>query len=50
MHSKFIAAEFIEKLYGGKAAALVTALVLWTAFARSSRYCLAIAGSRTQRP
>lgn len=33
MHSKFIASEFIEKLYGGKAAGLVTALVLWTAFA-----------------
>ncbi len=33
MHSKFIAAEFIEKLYGGKAASVVTGLVLWTAFA-----------------
>jgi amino acid transporter len=33
MQSKFIAAEFIEKLYGGKAASVVTALVLWTAFA-----------------
>ena len=33
MHSKFIAAEFMEKLYGAQAAALVTGLVLWTAFA-----------------
>jgi amino acid transporter len=33
MSSKFIAAEFIEKLYGARAAALVTVLVLWTAFA-----------------
>jgi basic amino acid/polyamine antiporter, APA family len=33
MHSKFIASEFIEKLYGTKAAGLVTALVLWSAFA-----------------
>jgi APA family basic amino acid/polyamine antiporter len=33
MQSKFIAAQFIEKLYGTKAAAAVTALVLWTAFA-----------------
>ncbi len=33
MQSKFIAAEFIEKLYGTKAAGAVTVLVLWTAFA-----------------
>jgi len=33
MHSKFIASEFIEKIYGAKAAGVVTALVLWTAFA-----------------
>jgi amino acid transporter len=33
MQSKFIAAEFIEKLYGTKAASAVTVLVLWTAFA-----------------
>jgi APA family basic amino acid/polyamine antiporter len=33
MQSKFIAAQFIEKLYGTKAAAAVTVLVLWTAFA-----------------
>jgi len=33
MHSKFIAADFIEKIYGVKAAGVVTALVLWTAFA-----------------
>jgi amino acid transporter len=44
MHSKFIAAEFIEKLYGGKAAALVTALVLWTAFA--SLFALLLGYSR----
>jgi APA family basic amino acid/polyamine antiporter len=33
MQSKFIASQFIEKLYGPRAAAVVTALVLWTAFA-----------------
>uniref|UniRef100_Q01WU2 Amino acid permease-associated region n=1 Tax=Solibacter usitatus (strain Ellin6076) TaxID=234267 RepID=Q01WU2_SOLUE len=33
MNSKFIAAQFIEKLYGTRAAAVVTVLVLWTAFA-----------------
>jgi amino acid transporter len=33
MQSKFIAAQFIEKLYGARAAGAVTALVLWTAFA-----------------
>jgi APA family basic amino acid/polyamine antiporter len=33
MQSKFIAAQFIEKLYGARAASLVTVLVLWTAFA-----------------
>jgi APA family basic amino acid/polyamine antiporter len=33
MQSKFIAAQFIEKLYGARAAAAVTVLVLWTAFA-----------------
>jgi amino acid transporter len=33
LQSKFIAAQFIEKLYGAKAAAAVTVLVLWTAFA-----------------
>ncbi|MBZ5623242.1 MAG: APC family permease [Acidobacteriia bacterium] len=33
MQSKFIASEFIERLYGARAAAVVTALVLWTAFA-----------------
>ncbi|HWD00434.1 MAG TPA: APC family permease [Candidatus Sulfopaludibacter sp.] len=31
--SKFIAAEFMEKLYGTGAASAVTVLVLWTAFA-----------------
>jgi len=44
MHSKFIASEFIEKLYGGKAAAVVTALVLWTAFA--SLFALLLGYSR----
>jgi amino acid transporter len=33
MQSKFIASEFIEKIYGAKAGGVVTALVLWTAFA-----------------
>lgn len=33
MQSKFIAAQFIEKLYGTRAAGAVTVLVLWTAFA-----------------
>jgi amino acid transporter len=33
MQSKFIAAEFIERLYGPRAASAVTVLVLWTAFA-----------------
>jgi basic amino acid/polyamine antiporter, APA family len=33
MQSKFIASEFIERLYGARAASVVTVLVLWTAFA-----------------
>ncbi|HEY1337216.1 MAG TPA: amino acid permease [Bryobacteraceae bacterium] len=33
MQSKFIAAQFIEKLYGVRAAGFITVLVLWTAFA-----------------
>ncbi len=33
MQSKFIAADFMERLYGAKAAAPVTLLVLWTALA-----------------
>jgi amino acid transporter len=33
MQSKFIAAQFIEKLYGPRAAGVVTLLVLWTALA-----------------
>jgi APA family basic amino acid/polyamine antiporter len=33
MQSKFIASEFIERLYGARAASAVTLLVLWTAFA-----------------
>ncbi len=32
MQSKFIASQFIEKLYGPRAASVVTVLVLWTAF------------------
>jgi amino acid transporter len=33
MQSKFIGSEFMEKLYGTRAASLVTVLILWTAFA-----------------
>ena len=33
VQSKFIASQFIEKLYGSRAASVVTVLVLWTAFA-----------------
>ena len=33
MQSRFIASDFMEKLYGPRAAAVATALVLWTAFA-----------------
>ena len=33
MQSKFIASQFIERLYGTRAASAVTLLVLWTAFA-----------------
>jgi amino acid transporter len=33
MQSKFIASQFMEKLYGTRAASLVTVLVLWTALA-----------------
>jgi amino acid transporter len=33
MHSKFIAADFMSKLYGARAAGIVTVLVLWTALA-----------------
>jgi APA family basic amino acid/polyamine antiporter len=33
VHSKFIASEFIERLYGTRAASAVTVLVLWTALA-----------------
>jgi amino acid transporter len=33
MQSRFIASEFIERLYGARAAGAVTLLVLWTAFA-----------------
>jgi amino acid transporter len=33
MRSKFIAAEFVERLQGPRAATVVTILVLWTAFA-----------------
>ncbi len=33
MQSKFIASQFIERLYGPRAAGVATILVLWTAFA-----------------
>jgi amino acid transporter len=33
MHSKFIASDFMAKLYGPRAGSAVTVLVLWTAFA-----------------
>ena len=33
VNSKFIASQFIEKLYGARAASAVTVLVLWTALA-----------------
>jgi len=33
VQSKFIASQFVERLYGARAAAAVTMLVLWTAFA-----------------
>ncbi len=33
MQSKFVAAQFIERLYGPRAAVVATVLVLWTAFA-----------------
>ncbi len=33
VNSKFIAAQFMEKLYGPATASIVTVLVLWTAFA-----------------
>jgi amino acid transporter len=33
VQSKFIAAQFVERLYGTRAATAVTVLVLWTAFA-----------------
>src|SRR5205085_6584643 len=33
VHSKFIASQFIETLYGRRAASAITVLVLWTALA-----------------
>ena len=33
MNSKFIGAEFMERIYGPRAATLLTILILWTAFA-----------------
>ena len=33
MHSKLIVAEYMQKLYGPRAAGAITILVLWTAFA-----------------
>jgi amino acid transporter len=44
VQSKFIGAQFIEKLYGTKAASAVTVLILWTAFA--SVFALLLAYSR----
>ncbi len=44
VHSKFIASQFIEKLYGPRAASIVTLLVLWTAFA--SLFALLLGYSR----
>src|SRR5256885_16254524 len=32
MHSKLIVAEYMQKLYGPRAAGAITILVLWTAF------------------
>ena len=44
MHSTFIASQFIERLYGARAASLVTVLVLWTALA--SLFALLLGYSR----
>ena len=44
MQSKFIASTFIEKLYGTRAASVITALVLWTALA--SAFALLLGYSR----
>lgn len=44
MHSKFIVAEYMEKLYGGWAGGVVTVLILWCAFA--SVFALSLGYSR----
>ncbi len=44
MNSKFIAADFMERLYGPRAASLLTVLILWTALA--SVFALLLSYSR----
>jgi amino acid transporter len=44
MRSQFVASEFMQELYGNWAGVLVTALILWTAFAAT--YALMLAYSR----
>jgi len=44
IHSRFIVAEFIDRLYGGRAGSLVTLLILWCAFA--SVFALTLGYSR----
>jgi len=45
VHSKFIASDFMLKLYGARAASGVTVLVLWTALASVFALLFGIAGS-----
>jgi amino acid transporter len=44
MHSPAIVSDYIERLYGAKAAAVMTALVLWVAFA--SVFCVLLGYTR----
>jgi amino acid transporter len=44
MHSKYIASQFIEKLYGPRVAGFATVLIIWTAFA--SLFALLVGYSR----
>jgi amino acid transporter len=44
IHSKFIAADFMERIYGQRAASVLTILILWTAFA--SVFALLLSYSR----
>ena len=44
VNSKFIAADFMERIYGPRAASLLTILILWTAFA--SVFALLLSYSR----